>query len=192
MEIINAELTADWYTTASIGYVDSVVAEVSDSGVVQPINRQIRPLLQATFGTWDVDLVEAMFGSTRSGRKAFFIRPPIERFRKVTGAVVGLATGASQTFQLYISRGDLAWNALYPVEATIVMAKNGVTISDANWSLGANGVVTLAAGAASSGQTITATFEYLTAVRFVDPELLQGIETADLQIIQSVTIREVF
>lgn len=192
MQIVNSELTVFWLSGAQISYVDSVIAEESDGGFMQPINRQTRPLLQMTFETLEAAEIMAMFGTTRSGRLGFFIRPPLERFYKVTAATLGIATGSSQAFQLQISLGTLTWDALYPVESTILIYKNAVLISDSLWALGDDGVVTLDAGAASNGQTITATFEYKTAVRFVDPELGATIETPDYETIQSCTLREVF
>jgi len=192
IEIVNSELVVEWFMGAQITYVDSVLAEPSDSGVVSPVGRQARPLMQATFSTWDSDLVAAMFGTTRSGRKAFFIRPPVDRYKKVMAATIGTATGAEQTFQLQISLGTLTWDALYPVEDTIIIYGNGVQIAGSAWELGDAGAVIVDAGALTNGHTVTATFEYKTAVRFVEAELEQTIETVDLQTIQSVTVREVF
>lgn len=192
MEIISQELTVEWYLGAQIGYVDNVIVQESDSGVVEPVNRQSRPLMQATFATWDVAGIVEMFGSTRSGRRGFFIRPPVEAFKKVSDAGLGIATGAAQSFQLQIIIGTLAWDAKYPVESTIQVFKDGTLIPDSAWALGTDGEIELAAGAAANGQVIRATFEYLTAVRFVDAELMQQIETADFTTIQSVTVREVF
>jgi len=192
MEIVNSELDVDWMMGATVSYIDSVIAEPSESGVVEPVGRQSRPLLQATFATWESDEVAAMFGTTFSGRKAFFIRPPVDRFKKVTNALIGTATGAEQTFQLQISLGTLTWNALYPDEDTIVISGDGTPILSSAWSLGADGLVTVDAGALTVGHTVTATFEYMTAVRFLEAELEQTIETVDLQTIQTVTVREVF
>lgn len=195
MQVVDAELTVDWLMGAQISYVDDVVAEESDGGVVEPIGRRTRPLMQATFSTWDAALVRAMFGTTRGGRLGFFIRPPVEHFKKVTGATLGTATGAEQVFQLEISLGTLSWPALYPVESTLIVYDNGTPIvvgSPAAWTLGDDGELTLSAGAVTAGHTVTATFEYKTAVRFVDPELQETIETLELQTIQSLTVREVF
>jgi len=192
MEIVSSELDVEWLMGAQVTYIDSVVAEESDGGVVAPVGRQTRPLMQATFSTWDADEVAAMFGTTRSGRKAFFIRPPVERYKKVTAATIGTATGAAQTFQLQISLGTLSWDALYPVESTIIIYGNGTPILSSTWELGDDGQVTVDAGALTNGHTVTATFEYKTAVRFVEAELEQTIETVDLVTIQTVTVREVF
>jgi len=192
IEILDTELDVDWLQGAQITYVDSVVAEPSDGGVITPVGRQVRPLLQATFETWDAAEVAAMFGTTRSGRKAFFIRPPVDRYKKVTGAALGTATGAEQTFQLQISLGELTWNALYPVESTIIIYGNGVAISDSAWTLGDDGEVTVDAAALTNGHSVTATFEYKTAVRFIEAQLEETIQTLYLQTIQTVTVREVF
>lgn len=194
MEIVASELSIAWLDGAQISYVDSVIADESDGGVVDPIGRQTRPLLQATISTLDVASVWTMFGTTRSGRKGFLIRPPLDRFKKVTAAALGTATGASQTFQLQVSLGTLSWDALYPVESTILLYANGLLISDSQWALTASpsGEVVLDAASSRVGQAITATFEYYTAVRFVDAELQETIDTIDRQEIQSFTVREVF
>jgi hypothetical protein len=104
----------------------------------------------------------------------------------------GTATGASQDFQLEISFGTISWPALYPVEATIILYANDVAISDSEWALGSLGVVILDASTGRIGKTIKATFEYQTAVRFLEPQLADVIETPDYQMIQTATIREVF
>jgi len=192
IEIIASELDVMWLMGAQVSYIDSVIAEPSDGGVVSPVGKQARPLLQATFSTWDAAEVAAMFGTTRSGRKAFFIRPPVDRYRKVTAATIGTATGAEQTFQLQISMGTLTWDALYPVEETIIIYGNGVQILGSAWELDDDGQVTVDAGALTNGHTVTVTFEYMTAVRFVESTLEETIETVDLQTIQTVTVREVF
>ena len=132
-----------------------------------------------------------MFGR-RAPPKAFFIRPPVDRYRKVTAGVLGTATGAAQTFQLQISLGTLTWDALYPVESSIIIYGNAVAIAGSAWELGDGGEVTVDAGALTNGHTVTATFEYKIAVRFVEAELEETIETVDLQTIQTVTVREVF
>jgi hypothetical protein len=193
IEIVNSELDVSWLSGAQISYVDSVVAEPSDGGVMSPVGRQSRPLMQATFSTREVDDVWDMFGTTRSGRKGFFIRPPVERFKKVTEAALGIASGSEQEFQLEIALGTLTWSALYPVESTIIVYANGVALSDALWNLGDDGVLTLLATSPSlSSQAITVTFEYKTAVRFVDAELQDTIDAPDHEVIQTCTVREVF
>lgn len=191
MEIVDSELTVTWLSGAQINYVDNVVSEPSEGGKIEPVGRQSRPLLQATFGTTEVAAVWAMFGTTRSGRKGFFVRPPVDRFKKVTGATLGTATGAEQTFTLKIALGTLEWDALYPVEATLILYANAVEISSSDWSLDAP-EVTLDADTGRIGQTITATFEYKTAVHIVDAELSETIQTVDYEQIQTLTVREVF
>lgn len=192
MDIVNSELDVEWLVGATVSYIDNVIAEASEGGVVEPVGLQSRPLLQATFSTWDSNEVVAMFATTRSGRKAFFIRPPVDRYRKVTAATLGTATGAEQSFQLQISLGALTWDALYPDESTIIIYGNAAPIAGSAWELGDGGIVTVDAGALTAGHTVTVTFEYKTAVRFVEPELQETIETIDLQVIQTVTVREVF
>lgn len=193
MEIVSSELTVKWETGCQIGYVDEVIAEPSDGGYVDPVAKQTRPLMQATFATVEVAAVRAMYGTTRSGRKGFFVKPPLDAFKKVTGATLGIATGSEQTFQLKIALGTLEWNALYPDAATLIVYDNGSALTvTTHYTLGALGVVTLLAGR-TPGHTITATFEYKTAVRFIDAELSETlIETVDNEMLQSLTIREVF
>lgn len=190
MEIVNSELDVMWLSPAQVNYVDSVGGEESDGGVIAPFGRQTRPVMQATLGTWDVAAVWAMFGTTRSGRKAFFIRPPVDRFKKVIGSTLGTATGAEQTFTLKISLGTLEWDADYVVEATLILYANGVAISSSDWTLDAPDV-TLDADTGRIGQTITATFEYKRAVRFVEPVLEETILTVDHEEIQNFTVREI-
>lgn len=192
MQIVDSELSVKWEVGAQIGYIDSVVADPSEGGVVSPTGRQTRPLMQATFSTIEIAAVWAMFGTTRSGVKGFFIRPPVERFKKVTMAPLGTATGASQTFQLQVSLGTLSWDALYPVESTIILYDNETPIDETDWSLGDDGEITLDADGGRAGHTIKATFEYKTAVRFVDAELQETVESVELETIQTVTVREVF
>jgi hypothetical protein len=193
IEIVNSELDVLWLSGAQISYVDSVLAEPSDGGVMSPVGRQSRPLMQATFSTREVDDVWDMFGTTRSGRRGFFIRPPVDRFKTVTAAVLGVASGAEEEFQLEISLGTLTWPALYPVESTIIVYANAVAITSSNWELGDDGVLTLLATSPSrAGQAITVTFEYKTAVRFVDAELQDTIDAPDHEVIQTCTVREVF
>lgn len=191
IEIVSSELDVVWLSGAQVSYVGSVVAEASDGGVVSPVSRQSRPLMQATFSTIEIASVWAMFGTTRSGQKGFFIRPPIDRFKKVTAGSIGTATGLAQTFQLKISLGTLTWDALYPVEATLIIYGNGTPISSSTWELGDDGEVAVDAGALTNGHAVTATFEYKTAVRFVEGELEETIQTVDYEEIQSVTVREV-
>lgn len=192
MEIVNSELTVTWSSGAQVGYVDQVVAELSDGGYVDPVGRQTRPLMQATFATVEVAAVRAMYGTTRSGRKGFFIRPPLEAFYKVTGATLGTVTGSEQTFQLAVSLGTLTWDALYPDTSTIIIYDDGTPLTlTTHYTVGALGVITLLAGR-TAGHTITTTFEYKTAVRFVDAELSEEVQTVDYETLQSCTIREVF
>lgn len=191
MEIYNGELDVFWLSGAQIGYVDSLAGEESDGGNAAPVNRQVRPLMQATFGTLEASEVRAMFGNTRSGSKAFFIRPPLDSFRKVTGATLGTATGSEQIFQLKIALGAVTWDALYPDPTTLIVYDDGSPlVVTTDYTLGDLGVVTLLAGI-TAGHTITATFEYKTAVRFVDPQLSQTIETVDREEVQSLTVREI-
>lgn len=191
MQILNSELIVEWVTGAQISYVGSVSAEVSDGGAVQPVSRQSRPLMQATFGTFDIDDVWEMFGSTNFGVKGFMIRPPVDRFKQVTRAPLGFSNGSSQTFQLQISLGSMVWSALYPVASTIVVYDNGTPILSSAWTLGSDGQLTLHAGAISASHAVTVSFEYMTAVRFVDPELQSTVPAKGIQQIQSVTVREI-
>lgn len=193
MEVVNYELDVMWLSGSQIAWIDSVVAEPSESGFVEPIGRQSRFLMQATFSTWDAALVRTMWARTRSGRKAFLIRPPLDDFSKVTNITLGVATGSSQVFQLINTVADLTWNILYPDSATLIVYDNGTPLTvTTDYTLGALGVLTLNASGGRTGHTISATYEYRTPVRFLDAELQQTVEAIEHQVIQSATVREVF
>lgn len=189
MEILDAELVVEWIDTGLISWVGSVAAEDSEGGYLEPVSRQSRPLLQATLGTWDVVAVETMFFNTDCGRKAFFIRPPVERFYLFENVSLGTATGLEQQFQLQVTFGSISWDALYVED--IVLYANGVAIDDDDWSE-SDGLVTLEPSSVRGGQAITATYEIKYAVRFVEPELQQELVTPNFQRIQTFTVREIF
>lgn len=189
MEILNSELVVDWIDTGLISWIGSVVAEESDGGYVEPVSRQSRPLLQATLGSWDVVAVENMFFNTDCGRKAFFIRPPVERLYLFEDITLGTATGLEQEFQLSVIRGSVSWDALYV--DNIVLYANDVEIPEGDWSED-DGLITLEPSSTRGGQTITAAYQVKYAVRFVDAELQQELITADFQRIQTFTVREIF
>lgn len=190
MEIYNAELTVTMLSGAQIAWVGSVVAEPSEGGYVQPISRQSRPLLQVTFGTIEAEEVHTMFFNTDCGRKAFYYRPiPLTRFYEFTDVALGNATGAEETFQLQFTYGSIAWDALYV--DNIVLYANGSEINESDWSED-DGLITLDADTGRTGQAITADYQVKFIMRFVESELSTGIETADFETIQTVTLREVF
>ncbi len=191
MEILDAELTVTWLSGAQISWVGSVVAEPSEGGYVQPVSRQARPLLHATFSSRDAIAVQTMFFNTDCGRKAFFLRPPLERLYKFTGVALGIATGSSQAFQLTQSVGSISWAALYPDESSIILYANGSPISESDWSQ-ALGLVTLDADGGRSSQAITADYEIRYAVRFVEEQLNETVEVVDYEVIQSLTVSEIF
>lgn len=189
MEILDAELTAEWLDPTQISWVGNVVSEESEGGKVEPVSRQARPLFQATFATFDAEAVQTMFFNTDCGRKAFFIRPPVERFYLFENVALGTATGLEQEFQLEVTIGSVSWDALYVDNVTLYA--NGVAISDADWEED-EGLVTLEPSSTRGGQAIEATYQIKYAVRIVDPQLDQQIVTADFQTIQTLTVREIF
>lgn len=191
IELVNSELSVTWHSGAQIDYLDSIVAEKSQGGLVEPVAHQSRPLLVMTFSTNDATAARAMFGTTRSGRKAFLIRVPIDAYKKVTAATLGTATGLAQDFTLKIALGTLEWDATYAVESTIIVYDNGTPISDSVWSWAAP-VLSLDAGAIASGHTVTVTFEYNRKVHFADFTLPDVVQTVDYETIQSMTLEEVF
>jgi len=182
-------MPAVWLTGAQRAWITSTSAEKSDGGIVSPVARLDRALLQFTFSVFldDIDDVENLFVQVDGPANGFFCKPPLTRDHKVTGGALGTATGAAQNVQLTITRGKI-WNALYPIEATIIIYANGVALSEAVWSLGALGVVTVTA---TAGQTLTATFEYRTPFRFVEDSLETNIQAPDIETVQSVTIEEI-
>lgn len=190
MEILSSELTVLWLSGAQVTWAGSVDSEPSEGGYVEPVSRQARPLLQITFSTLEAAEVETMFFNTDCGRKGFFIKPYAKaRWYDFSGVSLGTATGAEQTFQLSVTIGTISWNALYV--DTITLYANGVEISAADWSE-ANGLITLDADTDRIGQTITADYQVKYAVRFVEDQLSDLIETVDRETIQSVTVREIF
>lgn len=191
MDHVNSELTVDWQAGAQITYVDSIVAEPSQGGVIEPVGFQSRPLLVMTFDTVDAAAVRAMFGTTRSGRKSFLIRVPIDAYSKVTGATLGIATGLAQDFTLKIALGTLEWDADYAVESTIVVYDNGVPVLDSAWSFVAP-TLSLDPGAIAASHAVTVDFEYNRKVHFAEFELPDVIPTINFETIQSMTLNEVF
>lgn len=191
MEHVNSELSVTWHSGAQIDYVDNVVAEPSQGGAIEPVGFQTRPLLRVTFSTNDATAARAMFGTTRSGRKSFLVRVPIDAYSKVTGATLGTATGLAQDFTLKIALGTLEWDADYAVESTIVVKDNGTPVSSSVWSFVAP-TLSLDAGAIASGHTVTVDFYYNRKVHYSDFELPDVVETVDYETIQSMTLTEVF
>lgn len=191
MEHVNSELSVTWHSGAQINYVDNVVAEPSEGGVVEPVGVQSRPLLRMTFDTNDAAAARAMFGTTRSGRKSFLIRVPVDAYSKVTNATLGTATGLAQDFTLKIALGTLEWDADYAVESTIIVYDNGTPISDSVWSFVAP-VLSLDAAAIASGHTVNVTFEYNRKVHYAEFELPDMVQTVDYETIQNMTLNEVF
>lgn len=189
IEILDAELTAEFYEPTQISWIGSVSAEPSDGGYVEPVSRQSRPLLQMTFATWDVSLVRNMFFNTDCGRKAFFIRPPLEALYVFTAKTLGTATGLEQEIQLTVTVGSVSWAALYVDDLTLYA--NGVEIAEADYTE-EDGLITLEPSSTRGGQAITADYQVKYAVRFVEAELSQEIQANDFESIQSATVREIF
>lgn len=189
MQILDAELVVDWIDTGIITWVGDVIADPSQGGVVEPVSRRVRPLFQATLGTWDATAVQTMFMNTNCGLKAFFIRPPDEDLYLFEAVALGTATGLEQEFQLHVTFGSVSWDAIYVDNITLYA--NGVAISDDDWSE-ADGLITLEVSSTRGGQAITADYQIKYAVRFVEPELEQTIVIPGFRQVQSFTVQEVF
>ena len=108
----------------------------------------------------------------------------------VTGQNLGVSTGIATVYQLQITRGQ-SWNALYPIESTIIVYSNGIPLatSPATWTLGSDGEITITA---PSSTVITVDFEYRTAFRFIEESLVTTLDANGfVQTVQQVTIEEI-
>jgi len=98
----------------------------------------------------------------------FLYRDPTDNY--VTGQFIGTGNGTLQQFQLYRNMWAFFEPITQPVNISAIMVNN-VPYQNAavgpppNWTLGANGVITIAP-APPAGQQVTATFTYVFPVRF--------------------------
>lgn len=187
MNIISTEIPSRWLEGATLNWVWNNADEKSDGGASVVVPRQTRPLQQWSFDVFqdDVVAVENLAILCNGSANGFFARPPIDRYYKVVGRALGVATGSLQTFQLTIIRGQ-TWNALYVDSTKTTVYGNGVALSGGAWSI-TDGVLSVTG---TVGQTLTIDFQYKTPFKFVGDSL--SIEaSATFETPRNVTIEEI-
>jgi hypothetical protein len=190
MLIVSTNMPTSWLRNARREWATNVSAGPSEGGFVEPVALQSRPLLRFTA---DVNpnyyaSMENLFIECNGMEKGFFVKCPLPADHQATAVAIGTGTGASQTLQLMISRGQ-TWAALYPIDGTITIYSNAVaTVQGVDWTLGLLGEIT---GTFTLGHAITATFQFKTAFRFLENSMTTMLEYNNLQTPQQISFEEI-
>lgn len=187
IQVIATELPSNWLNGARREWVTSVISEPSESGVRTPVAQQVRPFLRFTFDVSEnyMAAMEDHYIEANGPEMAFLCQPPLARDHQATAVPIGTGTGASQSLQLMIRKGQ-SWAALYPIPGTITIYGNGTPL--VGWTLGLLGVVT---GTATLGHAVTATFKYKTLFAYLENSFVTMMEYGSRQRPQQVRIEEV-
>lgn len=192
------------------------IAKYVSSGIVQtgdneherrfkrnPLERRAWQIEWMPEAVMEAERLFELAGTTYS----FLMRPPRpidyqETGQRCLNTVTGLGTGdgATATFQLQITRtqGGLSGskNILHPIAATVAVYVDGTAqvVTTAFAVSETTGIITFTAGhIPGAGATVTADFEYDTAVRFQSDELQTVLHTLDERVheVRQTTVIEV-